>query len=100
MRKLIGFLLMVSAMMAHAPRPPAARPGFEIHPDHVAATNKKLKLFRTYCGTEDTLFEANKGFHALLDQRGITHTFTQSGGAHVCANWRDYLTDLAPRLFR
>ncbi len=66
----------------------------------VAATNKKLKVFYVYCGSEDTLFDSNKGFDALLKQKKIAHTFVKSGGAHVWRNWRNYLTDFAPRLFR
>jgi enterochelin esterase-like enzyme len=37
-----------------------------------SAANKKLKLFRTYCGSEDTLFKSNQDLHALLDQKGIS----------------------------
>jgi enterochelin esterase family protein len=66
----------------------------------VAAANRKLKLFYIYCGVEDTLFESNKSFHALLDQKGIKHTFVETKEAHVWRNWRDYLADFAPRLFR
>jgi enterochelin esterase family protein len=66
----------------------------------VAAANKKLKVFYVYCGREDTLFAANKGFHELLDQKKIAHNFVETGGAHVWANWRDYLTDFTPRLFK
>ena len=65
-----------------------------------AATNKKLKQFYIYCGNKDTLFASNKSFHELLDQRRITHTFVETEGAHVWWNWRNYLTDFAPRLFR
>ena len=65
-----------------------------------AAANKKLKQFYIYCGNKDTLFASNKSFHELLDQRGITHTFVETEGAHVWWNWRDYLVDFAPRLFR
>ena len=65
-----------------------------------AATNKQLKQFYIYCGNKDTLFASNKSFHELLDQRRIAHTFVESEGAHVWANWRDYLVDFAPRLFR
>jgi enterochelin esterase family protein len=65
-----------------------------------AATNRKLKQFYIYCGTKDTLFASNKSFHELLDQRQITHTFVETEGAHVWWNWRDYLADFAPRLFR
>jgi enterochelin esterase-like enzyme len=64
------------------------------------ATNKKLKQFYIYIGKKDTLFASNKSFHELLDQRHITHTFVETEGAHVWWNWRDYLVDFAPRLFR
>ncbi len=66
----------------------------------VAATNKRLKLFRIYIGDTDTLLESNKSYHALLDQRGVKHTFTLTKEGHVWRNWRDYLVDFAPRLFR
>jgi enterochelin esterase-like enzyme len=65
-----------------------------------AATNKRLKQFFIYCGKKDTLFASNKSFHELLDQRQIKHTFVETEGAHVWWNWRDYLVDFAPRLFR
>lgn len=65
-----------------------------------AVTNRKLKQFYIYCGNKDTLFASNKSFHELLDQRQITHTFVETEGAHVWWNWRDYLVDFAPRLFR
>lgn len=66
----------------------------------VAATNRKLKVFYIYCGDTDTLFESNKSFHALLDQKKIRHTFVETKEGHVWRNWRDYLADFAPRLFR
>jgi enterochelin esterase-like enzyme len=66
----------------------------------VASTNKKLKVFYIYCGDADTLFESNKSFHALLDQKKIKHTFVETKEGHVWRNWRDYLADFAPRLFR
>ena len=67
---------------------------------NVAAANKKLKVFYIYCGDADTLFESNKSFHELLDLKKINHTFVQTKEAHVWRNWRDYLADFAPRLFR
>jgi enterochelin esterase family protein len=66
----------------------------------IASTNKKLKVFYIYCGDADTLFESNKSFHALLDQKQIKHTFVVTKEGHVWRNWRDYLADFAPRLFR
>jgi enterochelin esterase-like enzyme len=65
-----------------------------------AGSNKKLKVFNIYIGKEDTLYMSNVSFHQLLDQHQIKHTFTETEGAHVWWNWRDYLVDYAPRLFR
>jgi len=65
-----------------------------------AGSNKKLKVFNIYIGKEDTLYMSNVSFHKLLDQHQIKHVFTETEGAHVWWNWRDYLTDYAPRLFR
>src|SRR5689334_5138585 len=65
-----------------------------------AAANKKLKVFNIYIGKEDTLYMSNVSFHHLLEQKQIKHVFTETEGAHVWWNWRDYLVDYAPRLFR
>jgi len=65
-----------------------------------AGSNKKLKVFNIYIGKEDTLYMSNVSFHRLLDQHQIKHVFTETEGAHVWWNWRDYLVDYAPRLFR
>jgi len=62
--------------------------------------NKKLKVFNIYIGKDDTLYMSNVSFHQLLDQHQVKHVFTETEGAHVWWNWRDYLVDYAPRLFR
>jgi enterochelin esterase-like enzyme len=67
---------------------------------NVAETNKRLKLFRIYIGDTDTLLASNQSYHALLDQRGVKHVFTLTKEGHVWRNWRDYLVDFAPWLFR
>jgi enterochelin esterase-like enzyme len=65
-----------------------------------AASNKKLKLFNIYCGKTDTLFQSNQSFDEVLGKHQIKHTFIQTEEWHVWRNWRDYLADFAPRLFR
>ncbi len=63
-------------------------------------TNQKLKLFFIYIGKMDTLFASNQAFNQVLDQHQIKHTFVETEEWHVWRNWRDYLADFAPRLFR
>ncbi len=65
-----------------------------------ASTNKKLKLFYIACGKEDRLFPSAQKLNDVLEQHGVHHTFAPSGGAHVWRNWRNYLADFAPQLFR
>jgi enterochelin esterase family protein len=67
--------------------------------DHAAA-NKKLKVFYIACGKADGLFAASEALHAALDQHGIRHSFAPSEEGHVWRNWRNYLADFAPQLFR
>jgi enterochelin esterase-like enzyme len=65
-----------------------------------AGTNKKLKLFYIYIGKLDTLYASNQTFNKVLDDHKIKHTFVETEEWHVWRNWRDYLADFAPRLFR
>jgi enterochelin esterase-like enzyme len=65
-----------------------------------AASNKKLKLFYIACGKEDSLFPAAETFHQLLTQKQIRHTFAPSEEGHMWRNWINYLSELAPQLFR
>lgn len=63
-------------------------------------TNQRLKLFYIYIGKLDTLFASNQNFNQILDEHHIKHTFVETEEWHVWRNWRDYLADFAPRLFR
>jgi enterochelin esterase family protein len=65
-----------------------------------AVTNKKLKLFYIACGKTDNLFAAAQALHDVLAKHEIKHTFIASEEGHVWRNWRNYLADLMPQLFR
>ena len=62
--------------------------------------NDRLKLLWVGCGTEDTLFNSNKEFDALLTTGGVKHSFKVTGGAHTWQVWRRYLNEVAPLLFQ
>jgi beta-lactamase class A/enterochelin esterase-like enzyme len=64
------------------------------------ATNKKLKVLYIACGKTDSLFPASQQFHEMLDNHQVRNTFAPSEEGHVWRNWRNYLADLAPQLFR
>jgi enterochelin esterase family protein len=65
-----------------------------------AATNRKLGLFWIGCGKADGVFPAAQNLHELLQRHGIEHVFAPSEGAHTWRNWRAYLNQMAPLLFR
>ena len=44
--------------------------------------------------------EGSKNLDALLTKVGINHKTTFSPGGHTWANWRIYLNDFAPHLFK
>jgi enterochelin esterase-like enzyme len=51
-------------------------------------------------GKDDFLYRTVAPTRALLDRYHLTHVYHESGGGHTWVNWRAYLADFAPRLFR
>jgi enterochelin esterase family protein len=62
--------------------------------------NRTVKLLEIRCGEQDSLLPGSKGLAVVLEQRGIRHEFSTSGGGHTWINWRRYLGAFAPRLFQ
>jgi enterochelin esterase-like enzyme len=53
------------------------------------------------CGQADNICgEGSKNLDALLTKVGINHKTTFSPGGHTWANWRIYLSEWAPMLFK
>ena len=51
-------------------------------------------------GDKDFTLSGSKALAELLEKHGIKHELHISGGGHTWINWRHYLSELAPRLFR
>ena len=58
------------------------------------------KLYWIACGTEDFLFDGVTELRALYDEVGFDYTYRESEGGHSWNNWRLYLSEFAPMLFR
>jgi enterochelin esterase-like enzyme len=79
-------------------------------PDSVAAkysavladkgTPAKVKLMWVATGKEDFLLQQTKGTLAILDRAGVKYTYKETEGGHTWPNWRAYLSEFAPLLFR
>jgi enterochelin esterase-like enzyme len=61
---------------------------------------KSMKLVYYAMGKEDFLYATVAPTRAMLDRAGIHYIYNESGGGHTWINWRRYLEDFAPRLFR
>jgi|WetSurMetagenome_2_1015567.scaffolds.fasta_scaffold01195_11 enterochelin esterase-like enzyme len=58
------------------------------------------KLYWIGCGKDDFLYQSVIDLRNFLDKHGFKYTYRESTGGHTWANWRIYLTEFAPLLFR
>ncbi|MDR1171557.1 MAG: esterase [Bacteroidales bacterium] len=61
---------------------------------------KKPKLYWIAIGNTDFLFQANTDYRTILDEKGYPYVYRESDGGHIWKNWRIYLTEFAPMLFK
>ena len=66
-------------------------------PDSV---NEKLQMLWIACGRLDRGFERVETMIADLTEAGIDHSFKATDGAHTWINWREYLVETLPLLFK
>ncbi len=64
------------------------------------AFNKGKKLFWIGIGKDDFVMDANKKTLALLDKHQIKYQYKETSGGHTWINWRQYLNEYMPLLFR
>jgi enterochelin esterase-like enzyme len=65
-----------------------------------AALRKSLKLFWFGIGKDDFLYATSNATVALFKKHGFTVTNHETDGGHTWLNWRDYLIEFAPKLFK
>jgi enterochelin esterase-like enzyme len=62
--------------------------------------NQAVKLLSISVGDKDFALDGSKSLAEVLENHKIKHDVHISGGGHTWINWRQYLNDLAPKLFR
>jgi enterochelin esterase family protein len=62
--------------------------------------DKGYELYWIGCGTDDFLYQAAKNLVAKMEEHGLEYTYRESSGGHTWSNWRIYLSELAPLLFK
>lgn len=59
-----------------------------------------FKLYWIACGTTDFLYKGVIDSMKKMDEIGFKYTYRESGGGHTWDNWRIYLTEFVPKLFK
>jgi enterochelin esterase-like enzyme len=59
-----------------------------------------LKLYWIGMGKTDFLYKPGEEFRAKLDTMGFKYTYVESEGGHTWTNWRVYLSEFVPLLFK
>jgi enterochelin esterase-like enzyme len=61
---------------------------------------KGLKLVWFATGKDDFVIETSRATVAMLKKHGFEVVYKETAGAHTWTNWREYLNEFAPLLFR
>jgi enterochelin esterase family protein len=93
----------VFGITGRGPMPAPPGPSFEEQNARALddpALKKGLKLVWFATGKDDFLIETSRATVAMLKKHGFDVVFKESAGAHTWTNWREYLNEFAPLLFR
>lgn len=61
---------------------------------------KKPKLYLISIGKTDFLYQDNVNFRKMLDDHGFKYEYFETDEGHIWANWRKYLNNMLPKLFK
>lgn len=62
--------------------------------------DKKPALYYIAIGNKDFLYQANNDYRKMLDEKGYKYEYYETGEGHIWKNWRIYLTEFAPKIFK
>ena len=94
-----------AAPAAATPAPPPQPSAEEWQTKHAAnldnaGLKKGLKLFWFATGKDDFLLQTTNATVEMFKKHGFTPVFQETPGGHTWINWRNYLNEFAPQLFR
>jgi enterochelin esterase family protein len=59
-----------------------------------------LKLLWFATGADDFLVDTTRTTVETFKKHGFSPVYKETGGGHTWINWREYLNEFAPQLFR
>jgi enterochelin esterase family protein len=94
-----GYIGIMSMGLRNNPRSGSYNP--EEHKKQILSLQKEgVKLYWIGCGKDDFLFESVTTLRKFYDDLGFKYEYRESTGGHTWPNWRIYLSELAPKLFK
>lgn len=72
----------------------------DAHAEALARSARDLRLMYLAVGRDDVVYDTVAPAREMLDRFHIRHVYRETDGGHTWLNWREYLADFAPRLFR
>jgi enterochelin esterase family protein len=83
---------------------PAQNPVTNIYEDIDGTLRAQMEngysLYWIAIGKTDFLYKNVVEYRQKLDAMGMEYTYRESEGGHIWKNWRVYLTEFAPLLFK
>ncbi len=62
--------------------------------------SKNPKLYWIAIGKTDFLYKNNEDYRKMLDEKGYKYVYRETDEGHIWKNWRIYLTEFTPMLFK
>ena len=69
-------------------------------PSILALKKANPKIYWIACGKDDFLYDSVVNLRNTLDGQGFKYVYRESPGGHTWNNWRIYLSEFAPMLFK
>jgi enterochelin esterase family protein len=82
------------------PNPDQAKLDAERDTKIEALKNSGYKLYWVGVGKDDFVYQSVVKLRSTLDKHNFKYTYRESTGGHTWANWRIYLSEFAPLLFK
>lgn len=70
------------------------------HAEALTRAAKDLRFMYLAVGRDDFVYSTVPPARSMLARFGIKYVYRETDGGHTWLNWREYLADFAPRLFR
>jgi enterochelin esterase family protein len=90
----------ISSMMSMGNNEAAAKYAEEFVKKLEVQKKNGYKLYWIACGNTDFLFQGVKDSMKKMDEMGFNYVYRETGEGHIWKNWRIYLSEFAPMLFK